>query len=169
MPVAGEEDDEAVLGCVAIEEMGLGRIVVIVYHVFLLVILAIGRTCGMVEQGEALGASYHILEVDVFVVAFGAALLQWLVLAVLDACHEGCPLNGVTALRNVEQVGLRKPAEERLPLRRILVILLVKLRQVDGRMWFCCRESIAPETLPGPLADFLLCLCACADNAQSQQ
>ena len=72
MPVAREEDEEAVGG--GVHEFGLAHIIVVVDDVGAIGSLGFARH--VVEQSETLVSLHHILEVDILTVAFGAALLR---------------------------------------------------------------------------------------------
>ena len=108
VPVAREEDEELVGG--AVVETGTRFVVIVVDDVW--TILAIWLAGKMVDDAKALHTLYHILEVDVVVMAFAAALLQWVVLAVLNADGEVRAWNRVLAARDGEQVGLGDEVEE---------------------------------------------------------
>ena len=104
----------------------------------------------MVDDAETLHALYHILEVDVVVMAFAAALLQWGVLAVLNADGEVGAWNRVLAARDGEQVGLGDEVEECLPLFRVLLILQVEIYQVYTAVGISLLEAVAPLSLLVP-------------------
>ena len=146
MPVAREEDEELVWG--AVVEACTCLVVIVVNNIW--AILAVWFAGKMVDDAETFYALYHILEIDVMVMAFAATFLQRVVLAVFHTDGEVGTWNWVLAARNGEQVGLGYEVEECLPLFRILLILQVEIYQVHAAVGVSLLEAIAPLTLLVP-------------------
>lgn len=129
VPIAGKENEKSV-GC-AVVELGTPFVITVMYNIFSGIILAIGCAGVMVYESETLDSFHDILKVDVMTVAFTPSFLKRFVVGVFHAGRERGALNEMPALWDVDEVGCGKPFEECLPLCRILLILPVKLREVD--------------------------------------
>ena len=146
VPISRKEDEE--FARIAVVETGLLRVVIIMNHVG--TVLAVGGAGVMVDDAKTLGSFYYKLKVDVLVMTLAAALFQRLVLAVLYTYHEVGTRYLVLSLRNVQQIGLGKIIEERLPLLRILLILQIEIYEVYAMVWLRLVETIAPDTTLSP-------------------
>ena len=119
MPIAREEDEKFIR--VAVVEASTSLVVIIMDYIG--TVLAVRFACIVVDDAETLHALYHILEVDMMVVAFTASFFERLILAVFHAHGELGAWYRMSATRDGKQVVLGNEVKQSLPLLRILLIL----------------------------------------------
>lgn len=123
MPVAREEEKEVLR--IAVVEAGTLQVIGIVHDIEAVGYVDLAGV--VVDKTEALRTFHDILEVDMVVMTLRPLLAELPVDIVFHTGDKRRSRNRRASLGQCQQVCLCQPAEERLPLFRILLILSIEL------------------------------------------